>query len=42
MPKVEKTFVLLGGLFVFANTFVIDEAGQKHPVFDFAEVPKNI
>lgn len=32
----------LGGLFVFANTFVIDEAGQKHPVFDFAEVPKNI
>lgn len=32
----------LGGLFVYANTFVIDEAGQKHPVFDFAEVPKNI
>lgn len=28
----------LGGLFCFANTYVIDELGVKHPVFDFAEV----
>lgn len=27
----------LGGLFCFANTFVIDEFGKKIPVFDFAE-----
>lgn len=26
----------LGGLFCFANTYVIDESGNKHPVFDFA------
>jgi hypothetical protein len=28
----------LGGLFCFANTYVIDESGQSHPVFDFADV----
>uniref|UniRef100_A0A6M3LLZ3 Uncharacterized protein n=1 Tax=viral metagenome TaxID=1070528 RepID=A0A6M3LLZ3_9ZZZZ len=27
----------LGGLFVFANTFVIGEDGQRHPAFDFAK-----
>lgn len=26
----------LGGLFCFANTFVISESGEKHPVFEFA------
>lgn len=27
----------LGGLFCFANTYVIDEENKKAPVFDFAE-----
>lgn len=26
----------LGGLFVFARTFVIDDEGKEHPVFEFA------
>lgn len=26
----------LGGLFCFANVFVIDDEGEKRPVFDFA------
>ena len=26
----------LGGLFCFANTFVINESGERIPVFDFA------
>lgn len=28
----------LGGLFCFANTFVIHESGERIPVFEFAEV----
>lgn len=27
----------LGGLFKFANTYVISESGERVPVFDFAE-----
>lgn len=27
----------LGGLFCFANTFVINESGERVPVFEFAE-----
>ncbi len=30
----------LGGLFVLAKTFIIDESGGRHPAFDFAEAPR--
>ena len=38
--KISPCNYTLGGLLCFAHTFVIDEKGNEHPVFEFASEEK--